>query len=189
MENKPADDNVSKSLRLASLTFFVLLSATITLILTPIHAWTEEDEEHEHRSSSFAGSLGWISIGVGVLANVPFVSYQKVKSRSVVVLGGGHEITRSLSGQYATILNFHMIMNIVGFIAGMAHGILLFRGLDAISLSLAITMTALMITGIVLRFSTKSPKNFAKWIHGQVALSALLVALVVLHVVTMTGFD
>jgi hypothetical protein len=96
------------------------------------------------------------SIGAGVLADIPFIVYLKVKKSSVVMLGGGHETTRGLARQYSTVLNFRIIMNIVGFIAGMTHGILLIRGLDAISLSLAITMTVMMISGIVLRFSTRA---------------------------------
>jgi hypothetical protein len=178
-----------------ALVIMLLLSATVYLY-APTIVWAEGDDASDgagfdgrNEGIDIAASLGWISIGAGVLANVPFILYIQVKRSSVVTLGGGHEITRGLAGQHQTVLNFHMVMNIIGFIAGMAHGILLIKGLDAISLSLAISMTVLVISGIVLRFATRSTKNFAKLVHGQVTLSVLLILLVFLHVASMRGFN
>lgn len=177
--------------------FVIVLSLSAGMYLNrPIAVCAEDNRIHDgigfdgnDKGTGFAASLGWISIGAGVLANVPFILYMKIKRSSTVTLGGGNEITRGLSGQYQTVLNFHMIMNIIGFIAGMAHGILLIRGLDGISLSLAITMTVLVISGIILRFATRSTKNFARLVHGQAVLSVLLILLVFLHVSSIRGFD
>jgi len=65
----------------------------------------------------------------------------------------------------------------------MARGLLLVNDLDSISLSLAITMTVLMASGILLRYtSSRNPEIFNKLLHGQFGLVFLLLALIVLHV-------
>jgi hypothetical protein len=140
-----------------------------------------------HATTNFAKNLGWMSIGAGVLANVPLIFYVRVKRISVATLGGGHEITRNLAAQHNAVINLHMIINIIGFIAGITHGILLVKGLDAISFSLALTMTVLVASGILLRFSTKSTKYFSRLFHGQILLSGLLILLIILHVASMRG--
>lgn len=145
------------------------------------------DDDFGGRGSAVA--LGWVAIGAGLVANIPFLLYVRVKRVSVTTLGGGHEITRGLAVQHPVVVNFHMWMNLVGFAAGAAHGIALLRGLDAISLSLAIVMTVLVVSGIALRFSSRNARLFAKLLHGQIVLSAILLLLVVLHVISMGGFD
>jgi hypothetical protein len=73
----------------------------------------------------------------------------------------------------------------------MSHGIMLVRGLDYISFSLAIIMTFSMASGIVLKYASgKNLKFFGRLAHGQFILAVLLVVLVILHVFTMSGnFD
>jgi len=67
----------------------------------------------------------------------------------------------------------------------MTHGLLLASDLDSISLSLAITMTVLMVSGILLRYtSSRHTKVFNRLLHGQFGLLLLLIALIVLHVLT-----
>ena len=55
---------------------------------------------------------------------------------------------------YKPVLNFHIILNSIGYFAGMTHGLLLVNDLDSTSLSLAITMTVLMISGVLLRYTS-----------------------------------
>jgi hypothetical protein len=182
----------------------LLLSLVIvsTVFLPPVlAAWAEGGHVISERGSggggarSTAKSLGWVAIGAGLMANVPFLAFVRVKKLSVVSLGGGHEITRGLAVRHPTMLNFHMAMNGVGFVAGITHGVLLIRGLDAISLALAITMTVLVASGAVLRFAPwknggKSYlKNYTRVLHSQLMLSGLLVVLVILHLVSVGALD
>lgn len=182
----------------------VALSITLSnaaLLPAISSAWAEDGQDNSGRGNGsgngargVAKSLGWVAIGAGLIANVPFIAYVRVRKISVASLGGGHEITRGLATRHPTMLNLHMAINAVGFLAGIAHGILLIRGLDAISLALAITMTVLVASGIVLRFiplknGNGNTKNFARVFHTQLILSGLLVLLVILHLVSVGVFE
>ncbi|MEW6605106.1 MAG: hypothetical protein AB1351_10540 [Thermoproteota archaeon] len=148
------------------------------LLLSPTAAFAED-------GNNTAKDLGWVSIGSGVLANVPFVAYNRVKRYSVVKLGGGHEITRSMAMQHSPIMTFHMGLNLIGFAAGAVHGIIFLNRLDMFSLSLAILMTALTTSGVILRFTKSTDaKLLTRMFHGQIVLSGLLAVLIVLHVIT-----
>ena len=127
--------------------------------------------------------LGWISISCGLIANVPFILYVRVKKLSVKRLGGGDSLTRNLALEHRPIINFHTALNLIGFSTGMFHGILLVRGIDFISISLAIVITILTVSGILIRFAKLRIINqFNRIIHTHVILSALLVILIILHV-------
>ena len=80
-------------------------------------------------------------------------------------------------------LIIHMFNNLIGFFTGMFHGILLVRGIDFISISLAIVITILTVSGILIRYAKLRIINqFNRIIHTHVILSALLVILIILHV-------
>ena len=69
------------------------------------------------------------------------------------------------------------------FFAGIVHGLLLLRGIDFISISLAIVITTLTISGILLRFAKLRMINqFNRIVHTNIILSALLIILIILHV-------
>jgi len=86
---------------------------------------------------------------------------------------------------YKPVLNFHIMLNSIGYFAGMSHGFLLSRHLDSISLSLAIVMNIMMISGLLLKYtSSRHSKIFNNLLHGQFGLVLLLAALVILHVST-----
>jgi hypothetical protein len=127
--------------------------------------------------------LGWISISCGLIANVPFILYVRVKKLSVKRLGGGDSLTRNLALEHRPIINFHTALNLIGFFTGMFHGILLVRGIDFISISLAIVITILTVSGILIRYAKLRIINqFNRIIHTHVILSALLVILIILHI-------
>ena len=127
--------------------------------------------------------LGWISISCGLIANVPFILYVRVKKLSVKRLGGGDSLTRNLALEHRPIINFHTALNLIGFFTGIFHGILLVRGIDFISISLAIVITTLTVSGILIRFTKLRIVNqFNRIIHTHIILSTLLVILVILHV-------
>ena len=127
--------------------------------------------------------LGWISISCGLIANVPFILYVRVKKLSVKRLGGGDSLTRNLALEHRPIINFHIVLNLIGFFTGIVHGLLLLRGIDFISISLAIVITTLTISGILLRFAILRIINqLNRIIHTHIILTTLLVILVILHV-------
>lgn len=153
------------------------------LFLLPIPVFADDDD-----SEDAVESLGWIAIGAGIIANLPFIVFNKWRKYAVRTGGQSVQMVRQSVQIYKPVLNFHIILNSIGYFAGMTHGLLLVNDLDSISLSLAITMTVLMISGILLRYtSSKHTKVFNRLLHGQFGLVLLLIALIVLHV--MIGDD
>ena len=150
----------------------------LLLFLTPIHAFADDDDAEDA-----VESLGWVAIGAGVIANLPFILFNKWRKYAVRTGGQSLQMVRQAVQFYKPILNFHIILNAVGYFAGMMHGLLLVNDLDSISLSLAITMTVLMVSGILLRYtSSRHTKIFNRLLHGQFGLLLLLIALITLHV-------
>jgi hypothetical protein len=148
------------------------------LFLAPIPAFAEDDNAEDAIEN-----LGWVAIGAGVIANLPFILFNKWRKYAVRTGGQSLLMARQAVSFYKPILNFHIILNSVGYFAGMTHGLLLINDLDSISLSLAITMTVLMISGILLRYiSSRNTKVFNRLLHGQFGLLLLLIALIILHV-------
>lgn len=152
------------------------------LMLLPMPAYADDDY------SGSAQTLGWVSIGAGVVANALFMIFNLVRKLPLVKISMGSEISQTGALAYRPMLTFHILLNSVGFFAGMSHGLMLLGGLDPISLSLALVMTVSMASGIILQFaSNRHQKFFGRLVHGQVILSILLASLVFLHVVSMGG--
>jgi len=154
----------------------------LLLFLAPIPAFADDDAEDAIES------LGWVAIGAGVIANLPFILFNKWRKYAVRAGGQSLQMARQAVSFYKPVLNFHIILNSVGYFAGMTHGLLLVNDLNSISLSLAITMTVLMVSGILLRYtSSRHTKIFNRLLHGQFGLLLLLIALIALH--ALTGDD
>lgn len=152
----------------------------VLLLVVPAAAYGDEG-----RGNHPATTLGWISIGSGLVANLTLVIFKMVRKISVLKLVGSPEIFRGMAPAYRPVLDFHIMLNSVGYFAGMSHGLMLIRGLDAISLSLAIVMTVSMASGILLRYASgRDTKLFGRLVHGQFVLAVLLITLVILHVLT-----
>jgi len=145
--------------------------------MLPIPAFADDDAEDS------ASLLGWVAVGCGVIANIPFIAINKYRKYAVQAGGTSLQMARQIGTHFKTILNFHIMFNSIGYFAGMSHGFLLARQLDAISLSLAIVMSIMMASGLMLRYtSSRHTKIFNRLLHGQFGLVLLLSALVVLHV-------
>lgn len=164
----------------------VIITTIIVLFFIPIAAYADGGER-----VSMAITLGWISIVVGIVANLSLVIFKVIRKLPIIKLVGGYESTSSLTPFYKPVLDLHIMLNSVGFFAGMLHGIMLIRGLDYISLSLATIMTFSMASGLVLRYASgRNFKLFGRLAHEQFILGVLLIVLVILHVSTMNGnFD
>ena len=160
----------------------ILLSILFLLFIQFCYA-DNNDNNNRKLLHNNAELLGWISISYGLIANVPFILYVRVKRLSVKRLGGGDSLTRNLALEHKPIINFHTALNLIGFFTGIFHGILLVRGIDFISISLAIVITTLTVSGILLRFAKlRFINQFNRIIHTHVILSVLLVILIILHV-------
>jgi len=161
---------------LPRITFLIVIA-----LLIPNSAFA--DSEHYDGP---AQKLGWVSIGTGIVANLLFVGFNAFKKFPLLKVGFGNEISKTSVSLYKPMLNFHIMLNSIGFFAGVSHGLMLLDGLDSISLSLAIVMIFSMISGIILKFeSDRHLKFFGRLVHGQVILSILLIALVAMHIFTM----
>ena len=151
----------------------------LLLFLAPIPAFADDDDDAEGTIKS----LGWVAIGAGVIANLPFILFSKWRKYAVRAGGQSLLMARQAVQFYKPILNFHIILNSIAYFAGMTHGLFLVNDLDSISLSLAITMTVLMASGILLRHtSSRHTRVFNRLLHGQFGLLLLLIALIALHV-------
>lgn len=160
----------------------ITLGIILVFALAPSLAYADDD----HHGGA-AQTLGWVAIGAGTAANLSLVVFNAVKKLPQLKVGMSNELPKAMFAMYKPMLNFHVMLNSVGFFAGMAHGLILLRGLDAISLSLAVVMCVSMASGLILKIgSDRHWKFFGRLLHGQVILSILLVTLVVLHVVSMS---
>jgi hypothetical protein len=149
--------------------FFLFL-----FLLVPLPAYADDNDDLE--------DLGWIAIGVGVLANVPFILFVKVRKYAKYAGSEGINFVKQMTPAYKSILNLHVLLNALGYTAGMTHGFMLMRYLDPISLSLAVVMTFLMISGMLLRYtSTRNTKIFNKLLHSQFVMVILLIGLIIMH--------
>ena len=123
--------------------------------------------------------------GAGVVANLLFILFNKWRRYALRAGGQSLLMTRQTVQFYKSVLNFHIILNPIRYFAGMTYGLLLAIDLDSISLSLVITMTVLMVSEILLKYtSSRHTKIFNRLLHGQFGLLLLLIALITLHVLT-----
>ncbi|HUT07120.1 MAG TPA: hypothetical protein VMW74_10615 [Nitrosopumilaceae archaeon] len=156
---------------------FLLLICACFFIL-PIPAFADDGEDS-------IKNLGWLAIFCGIIGTFPFIVMIKLRKYAVITGGSSMIITRGIGTIYKPVLNFHIMMNSIGYGVGMLHGFLFSEHLESISLSLAIIMTVLMISGLLLKYtSSRNTKIFNRLLHGQFILVILLIALVVLHVLT-----
>lgn len=154
-----------------------ILFVLIGLLFVPVLAFADDD------SDEVAETLGWVAIGCGTVATLPFVVINKYRKYAVQAGGTQIQVARQIGSFFSPILNFHIMFNAIGYFAGMGHGLLLSRHLEPISLSLALTMTVMMVSGLLLKYtSSRNDKIFNRLLHGQFGLVLLLIALVILHV-------
>lgn len=150
----------------------------VMLVFTPSIAFADDDED-------VAEGLGWIAVAAGIAANIPFIVLNKVRRYSIRVGGTSMQMGRQIGTVYKPVLNFHIMLNSIGYFAGMTHGFLLSRHLDSVSLSLAMVMSVMMASGLLLKYtSSRHTKIFNRLLHGQFGLVLVLASLVALHVVT-----
>ena len=156
---------------------FVFLICVLFFML-PLPAFAEDGEDS-------IKNLGWLAIFCGVIGTFPFIMMVKIRKYTVTVGGSSMIIARGIGTIYKPVLNFHIMMNSIGYGIGMFHGFLFSENLDSITLSLAILMTVLMLSGLLLKYtSSRNTKIFNRLLHGQFILVILLIALVVLHILT-----
>ena len=150
------------------------------LFMIPTLAYADDDDEAE----DVAENLGWIAVGAGIAANVPFIAMNKIRRYAIKTGSSTMQVAKQIRTVYRPLLNFHIMLNSIGYFAGMMHGFMLSRHLDSVSLSLAIVMSVMMVSGLLLKYtSSRNTKIFGKLLHGQFGLVILLAALVILHII------
>ena len=160
-------------------TIFFLILLLSFLVVSPTLAFADDDEGED-----IAENLGWIAVGAGITANVPFIFMNKIRRYAIKSGNSTIQIAKQIRTAYKPILNFHIMLNSIGYFAGMSHGFMLSRHLDSVSLSLAIVMSVMMISGLLLKYtSSRNSKIFGRLLHGQFGLVILLTSLVTLHIV------
>jgi len=80
-----------------------------------------EHEEDDDDSEDAIESLGWVAIGAGVIANLPFILFNKWRKYAVQAGGQSLQLARQAIQYYKPVLNFHIILNSIGYFAGMTH--------------------------------------------------------------------
>jgi len=159
----------------------LLTLAVAGLVVTAIGFPEARAEDEEEGGGAVA--LGWAAVGAGALGTGSLVLYKMSRKVLIATVGSGG-ITRSLTMAYKPALNFHMAMNLIGYSAGMAHGIMLSGAADGISIALVLVMTVLVASGALMRFTSSRTRLFNIQVHGQVFLVMLLIILVLLHMAT-----
>ena len=151
----------------------------MSLVIYPNFVFADNDE-----SEDVAENLGWIAVGLGITANIPFIVMNKIRRYATKSGGSTIQMVKQIRAVYKPVLNFHIMLNSIGYFAGMSHGFMLSRHLDSVSLSLAIVMSVMMAGGILLKYtSSRNSKIFGRLLHGQFGLVILLGVLVVLHII------
>lgn len=159
----------------------VFLTFVSLLVILPTLAYADDDNDE---AEDIAENLGWVAVGAGVVANIPFIVMNKIRRYSIKTGSSTMQVAKQIRTVYKPILNFHIMLNSIGYFAGMTHGLMLSRHLDSVSLSLDIVMSVMMVSGLLLKYtSSRNSKIFGKLLHGQFGLVILLATLVVLHIV------
>ena len=159
-----------------------LLLAVSVISIIAVIGFPEARAEDEYEGGG-AVALGWAAVGTGTLGTGSLVAYKMSRKALIATVGSGG-VTRSLTMTYKPVLNFHMAMNLIAYLAGMAHGVMLSGAADGISIALALVMTVLVASGVSMRFTSSRTRIFNMQVHGQVFLVILLILLVLLHIAT-----
>ena len=159
----------------------VFLTLMTLLVIPPTLTYADDSDDD---AEDIVENLGWVAVGAGIVANVPFIAMNKIRRYALKTGSSTMQVAKQIRSVYKPVLNFHIMLNSIGYFAGMTHGLMLSRHLDSVSLSLAIVMTVMMISGLLLKYtSSRNSKIFGKLLHGQFGLVILLAALVVLHII------
>ena len=161
---------------------FVVFLGLLSLLVIPLTLAYADDGDDD--AEDIVENLGWVAVGAGIAANVPFIAMNKIRRYAIKTGSSTMQVAKQIRTVYKPILNFHIMLNSIGYFAGMTHGLMLSRHLDSVSLSLAIVMSVMMISGLLLKYmSSRNSKIFGKLLHGQFGLVILLASLVVLHII------
>ena len=176
----------------------VLIGTLIVAFSIPVvQAQSPGTIETFRSSRSSAHLLGWAAIASGVVGTGSFMVYSMALRRSAmpIITDGTRSASvangsrRVLAMVRKPLLNFHLGMNSIGFFAGMAHGFILLRGLDYVSLTLAIAMSVAVGSGLLLKFGSRRIKLYNFQLHGNISLVLLIILLTGMHVLFVREGD
>ncbi len=164
-----------------SLALLAVIIASIVLlykshILTALANGYEYEygEDYEEWSGELAEGLGEIAFNGAILLNAGFLA--------VKWLG----LSRRFPALYRLALSIHEVSNIVLGAAALLHGALLIEYAGLVEYVLAILIIAILLSGIMLRYSrNRKLKALGRHIHLQRLLALLLLVIAVVHVVSV----
>ena len=76
------------------------------LLLLPIPSFADDDDGEESIEN-----LGWVAIGAGIIANLPFIVVNKYRRYAVSSGGQSLVVARKLGSSFKAILNFNILLN------------------------------------------------------------------------------
>ncbi|MGI0007433.1 MAG: hypothetical protein ACREAR_05490 [Nitrosotalea sp.] len=82
----------------------------VALVFVPTMVYADDN-----RGFIIADNLGWLAIGCGISANLSLVIFKMVRKIPVMKLVGSSGTSQSLTSVYKPVLNFHIMLNSVGF--------------------------------------------------------------------------
>ena len=137
-----------------------------------------EVEESGEGEEELGGGLGSLALYLGLIGVLGYVIYKYLYLWSV---RNGVKLPISLS----TALQAHIALSVVGGLAALYHGYLLWGSEEGgpFGVAAAAMATVLLVSGSILYYSkSRNLKVFGKLIHAQRALAILLALFVFLHV-------
>jgi len=167
---------------------YIVILTILTILLTPlfighsIYVSGDGDEDFEYEYDDEGGLLGedlsndlgnfaWIG---GLITNSLFVFVNRFRKHYKVRI------------PFKTILDIHIILNIILGVSGIIHGysyLSLARPIEYVSVGLIILLLA---SGLILRYSrSRNIKLFNRAIHGQLILSLVLLFVLGIHIATI----
>lgn len=125
--------------------------------------------------------MGWTAIIAAALGEGTLIIFSKIRPLPSTLRPSSNIDVLVMS--YKPVLNFQITMNAIGYAIGAVHGYILYSSVDYLSILIVVTMTIMLLSGILLRYSMRKQNIFKNHMHVQLALIVLLLILVCVHVV------
>lgn len=138
----------------------------------------EEYEEYEREADELGEGLGSLALYLGLIGVLGYVGYKRL-----YLWGSRNGVKLPLS--LSTALQAHIALSVVGGIAALYHGYLLWESEEGgpFGVAAAAMAAVLLVSGSILYYSkSRDLKVFGRLIHAQRALALLLALFILLHV-------
>ena len=107
-----------------NLNLVVILTLLVLLVIPTTLAYADDENDDVE---DVLENLGWVAVGAGIVANIPFIAMNKIRRYALKTGSSTIQIGKQIRIIYKPILNFHIMLNSIGYFAGMTHGLMLSR--------------------------------------------------------------